>query len=142
MRAFVPRGKWQALILPSIFFASAHIVQSLAGGMPMQENLNQILNAFIGGLLYGAVRLRVNNIWPLIILHALKDLFWVTAGLADGVIFLSDYVSVAPFLVWLPSILAAVYLMRKPIAATIDGKPVGIMEKTLVASKLENQPAD
>lgn len=140
-RAFLPHGKWQAVLLPSVLFGAAHLVQSLGGGMPLQENLSQIVNAFIGGVLYGAVRLRINNIWPLIILHALKDLFWVTAGLADGIILLSDYVSIAPFIIWLPSIVAAIYLMRKPIAATVDGKPVGIISKPLAASTVDRQPA-
>jgi len=132
-RAFLPRGKWQAVLIPSVLFASAHIVQFLGGGMPLQENLSQIANAFFTGVLYGAVRLRVNNIWPLVIIHALKDLFWVTAGLADGVVQLSGYLSIAPFIIWLPSIVAAVYLMRKPVAATIDGKPVGIMNKPIIS---------
>jgi membrane protease YdiL (CAAX protease family) len=142
IRAFLPRGKWQAVLLPAVIFAAAHIVQSLGGGMSFEENLTQIANAFFYGVMLGAVRLRINNVWPLIILHTIIDLFWVTSGLADGVYLMTD-IPLSIYLVeWVPSILAAVYLMRKPIAATIDGKPVGIMEKTLVASRLENQPAD
>jgi len=125
-RAFLPYGKWQAVLIPSLIFASAHIVQSLGGEMSLAENLAQITNAFISGLLLGAVRLRINNIWPLMFIHAIRDLFWLTGGLWDGVISLTHYqATVAPWLVWLPSIIAAVYLMRQPVAATIDGKPIG-----------------
>jgi membrane protease YdiL (CAAX protease family) len=125
VRAFLPYGRWQAVLLPALLFGSAHIVQSLGGGMPLQENLIQMLNAFIGGVLFGAVRLRINNVWPLIVLHTLEDLFWVTSGLADGVYSLAD-VSLWIYLVaWVPGIIAAVYLMRRPIAVTINGEPAG-----------------
>jgi len=142
-RAFLPYGKWKAVLIPSIIFASAHIVQSLGGEMSLQENLAQIANAFISGLLLGAVRLRINNIWPLMFIHGIRDLFWLTGGLFDGVINLTNYlVTTAPLFVWLPSIIAAIYLLRKPIAATINKVPVGTMDKPLAASRVENQPAD
>ncbi len=134
IRAFLPHGKWQAVLLPAVFFASAHIVQSLGGGMSFGENLVQIANALFYGVMFGAVRLRTNNIWPLIVLHTLIDLFWVLSGLPDGVYQMSD-IPLSVYLVeWIPSILAAIYLMRKPLAATIDGKPVGAMSKPVVAS--------
>jgi len=140
IRAFLPFGKWQAVLLPALLFASAHIVQSLGGGMTVQENLVQIINAFVYGVMLGAVRLRINNVWPLIILHTLIDLFWVTAGLFEGVISLADIPLSFYLIEWIPSIVAAIYLMRKPIAATIDGKPVGTMDKPLTTA-VEGQPA-
>jgi membrane protease YdiL (CAAX protease family) len=141
IRAFLPRGKWQAILLPAVLFAAAHSVQSLAGGMALQENLTQIANAFFYGVMLGAVRLRINNIWPLIVLHTLIDLFWVTSGLPDGVYLLSDIPLSVYLIEWVPSIITAVYLMRKPIAATIDGKPVGIMRKPLLTSMVDQQTA-
>jgi membrane protease YdiL (CAAX protease family) len=142
IRAFLPYGKWRAILLPAVIFALAHIVQSLGGGMSLGENLTQIANAFFYGVMLGAVRLRINNIWPLIILHALIDMFWVTTGLPDGVITM-DQIPLSIYLVeWIPSIAAAIYLMRKPIAATINGVPVGTMERSLATSKAERQPAD
>jgi len=133
-RAFLPHGKWQAVLIPAVLFGAAHSVQSLAGGMPLQDNLVQIANAFFGGVLYGAVRLRINNIWPLILTHTLGDLFWVTAGLPDGVITMAEIPFSHYLIEWIPSIVAAVYLMRKPIAATIDGKPVGMMDEPLTTT--------
>jgi len=125
IRAFLPHGKLQAVLLPAVLFAAAHTVQSLGGGMSVGDNFVQILQAFIFGLMYGAVRLRINNIWPLIILHALWDLFWSTSGFADGVLSLSDVPLSLYLVVWVPCIITAIYLIRKPVAATIDGKPVG-----------------
>ncbi len=34
------------------------------------------------GALYGAIRLLIHNIWPLVVLHMLHDLFFGIAGLA------------------------------------------------------------
>ncbi|HSF83076.1 MAG TPA: CPBP family intramembrane glutamic endopeptidase [Anaerolineales bacterium] len=141
IRAFLPRGRWQAVLIPAVIFGFAHIVNSLAGGMSLGDNLVQIANAFIYGVMLGAVRLRINNIWPLIVIHTLIDLFWVTAGLPDGVITLAE-IPLSEYLIeWVPSIIAAFYLMRKPIAATIDGKPVGIMDKPLAAPVVNRQAA-
>ena len=142
MRAFLPRGKWQALLIPAVFFAAAHVVQSLGGLMTLQDNLVQIVEALIFGILYGAVRLRINNIWPLIMIHALGDLFWVTAGLLDGAIQMSDIPLSLYLILWVPSIVAAVYLMNKPIAATIDGKPMDEMDQDPnTSSTVERQAA-
>jgi len=142
IRAFLPHGKWRAVLIPAVIFALAHIVQSLGGGMSLAENLTQIANAFFYGVMLGAVRLRVNNIWPLIILHTLIDMLWVTTGLPDGVITM-DQIPLSVYLVeWIPSIVAALYLMRKPIAATINGVPVGSTGKSLATTRVENQPAD
>jgi membrane protease YdiL (CAAX protease family) len=142
IRAFLPQGKLKAVLIPAVLFGAAHIVQSLGGGMSLGDNLVQILNAFFYGVMLGAVRLRVNNIWPLIILHTIHDLFWVTAGLPDGVITMSE-IPLSEYLIeWIPSVLTAIYLMRKPIAATINGVPVGTMDKPLTASRAESQPAD
>lgn len=138
-RAFLPHGKWQAVLIPAVLFGAAHSVQSLAGGMPLQDNLVQITNAFIYGLLFGAVRLRINNIWPLIILHTLVDLFWVTAGLPDGVITMAEIPFSHYLIEWIPSIIVAIYLMRKPVAATIDGTAVGMMNEASTTA-LEGQP--
>lgn len=142
IRAFLPHGKLKAVLIPAVLFGAAHIVQSLGGNLSLGDNLVQIANSFFYGLMFGAVRLRVNNIWPLIILHTVHDLFWVTTGLPDGVITLAD-IPLSEYLVeWIPSIAVAVYLMRKPITATINGVPVGSTSKSLATPRVENQPAD
>jgi hypothetical protein len=82
----------------------------------------------------GAVRLRVNNVWPLIILHALIDMFWVTTGLPDGVITMEQIPLSIYLIEWVPYIVAAVYLMNKPITATIDEQPMGIENTQIAAS--------
>ncbi|HSR21242.1 MAG TPA: CPBP family intramembrane glutamic endopeptidase [Anaerolineales bacterium] len=123
IRAFLPRGRWQAVLVPAVLFGAAHIVQSLGGGWTLQDNVVQMLNAFVIGVLYGAVRLRINNLWPLIIIHALYDLFWGASGLSTGAYTLSDVPLGLFVLTWIPSLIAAYLIMRKPLTATIDGNP-------------------
>ena len=142
VRAFLPRGKWQALLIPAVLFGAAHFTQSLGGLMTLEDNLVQIGEALTFALLYGAVRLRINNIWPLIILHMLEDLFFTTSGLLDGVYVMSDIPLLYLLSKMVLSVIVAVYLMGKPIAATINGKPVGMLGKSLATSGVESQPAD
>ena len=114
LKVFQGYGRWRSVLASAVIFGSVHIVQSLDGHMPLQDNLVQILNAFFSGVLLGAVRLRIDNIWPLIVLHTLVDLLWATSGLLDGVYQMSD-VPLSLYLVrWVPSVLTAVYLMRAP----------------------------
>jgi membrane protease YdiL (CAAX protease family) len=126
VRVFLPKGKWAAALIPAVLFGLARIVQVFQG-MAWTANLLQITNAIIFGILYAAVRLRVNSIWPLIAIHMLWDIFSTTSGLYGpaAVHTLSDIPPLMWVLVWVPSIATAVYLTRKPATATIDGTPVG-----------------
>lgn len=127
VRVFLPHGKWQAVIYPALLFGVSHISQFFGSGMGFKDNLAVITNALVFAVLYGTVRLRVNNIWPLIVIHATWDVFYVLAGLAgpNAVRGLSDVPLPAYLILWVVEIATAVYLMNKPIAATIDGKAVG-----------------
>lgn len=125
LRAFLPQGKWRAVLLSSLLFGGAHIVQSFGVGMTMQDNIVQMANAFLGGIFYSAVRLRINNLWPLIIIHTLVDYFWIIAGFTTGVHDLSEIPLSLYLAKWAVEIITAVYLMRQPATATIDGQPVG-----------------
>ncbi len=143
VRVFLPHGKWKAIIYPALLFGVSHISQFFGSGMGIKDNLTVIANALVFAVLYGAVRLRINNIWPLIIIHMTWDVFFVLAGVAgpNAVRGLSDVPLPAFLILWIVEIVTAVYLMNKPIAATIDGKPVGIMRKPLATSMVDQQPA-
>jgi membrane protease YdiL (CAAX protease family) len=127
-RAFLPRGKWQAVLIPSVLFGLGHITQFLSGEMALRDNLVQIANALIFGILYGAVRLRVNNIWPLIVLHALGDIFAGLAGFfgPTAIYGMADVPAVFYGISWALKLGTAIYLVvSKPAAATIEGQAVG-----------------
>ncbi len=133
VRVFLPQGKWQAVIYPSLLFGVSHISQFFGSGMGLMDTLAVIINALVFAVLYGAVRLRVNNIWPLIAIHATWDFFYVLAGFAspNAVRGLSDIPLSAFLVLWVVEVVTAVYLMNKPIAATINGKPVDDMDQFL-----------
>jgi len=108
-------------------FAISHISQFFGNGMSLMDTLAVIVNGLAFALLYGAVRLRINNIWPLIIIHTTWDMFFVLAGFAgpNAVRGLADIPLPAFLVLWVVEIAATFYLMNKPVTATIDGKPVG-----------------
>jgi len=125
-RALLPLGKWQAVLIPSVLFGLGHVTQ-LAQGMPLGDNLLQIVNSTLTGFMYASVRLRVNNIWPLIILHMLGDLFSSLTGVF-GVPAALGFVGV-PWYLWLTRwavlVIPGIYFVtRTPTAATIDGQVV------------------
>jgi len=140
IRAFLPRGKWQAILIPSILFGVSHITQTLGNDMAMRDNLAQIVNALMTGLLFAAVRLRINNIWPLIIIHAFYDFFYGVAGFGgpNAIHTIADVPLTSYIILWSLNLAATVYIMNKPLTATIDGVPVSTMDKPLVTSSVES----
>jgi membrane protease YdiL (CAAX protease family) len=127
LRALLSRGKWHAVLIPSVLFGVSHITQFLFLGMPFSANLLQIVNAILTGFMWGAVRLRVNNIWPLIIIHMLGDLFASLAGIfgIPNAIGLGGVPATFWVIRWGLALSAGIYLLRKPATATIDGQAVG-----------------
>lgn len=127
IRVFLPHGKWKAVLYPALLFGLSHLSSLFGSGMDITANLYQIILATMTAILVAAVRLRTNNIWPLIITHTLFDLFFVLAGLAgtNATRTLADVPLPAYVALWVVEIATAVYLMSKPVVATIDGKPVG-----------------
>jgi len=127
VRVFLPHGKWKAVLYPTLLFSISHISQFFGNDRGMADTLAIIVNALVFALMYGAVRLRINNIWPLIIVHTTWDLFFVLAGVAgpNAVRGLSDIPLQSYLVLWVVEIVATFYLMAKPVTATIDGEPVG-----------------
>jgi membrane protease YdiL (CAAX protease family) len=127
LRALLPRGKWQAALIPSVLFGVSHITQFVFLGMPLGDNLIQMTDSALFGFLYAGLRLRVNNIWPLIILHMLGNTF---AGLA-GVFGVPNAIGFggvpAAFwaIRWGIMLIGGIYLVLRPATATIDGQAVG-----------------
>lgn len=128
LRALLTRDKWQAVLIPAVLFGVSHITQFVFLGMPLGDNLVQITDATLFGVLYGAVRLRVNNIWPLIVLHMLGNSFTGFAGMfgVPGAIGLAGVPATFWIVRWALELIPAVYLMlRTSATATIDGQAVG-----------------
>lgn len=66
-------GTWPAVLLSSLLFGFAHLVNLGLRGMSVLVGL-QVLGAASQGVGLAALRLRTNKLWPLIVFHALNDL--------------------------------------------------------------------
>ena len=125
LRLFLPRGRVFAVGVTAVLFGLSHLPQLLQG-MAVSDNAVQIGQAVVFGLLYGAVRLRIDSIWPLIVTHMLFD---VTAAMGGvfGPVAVRTIADVPPglwALIVVPSLVAAGYYLWRPSTATIDGRPV------------------
>jgi hypothetical protein len=66
-------GVRRAVLLSAVLFGASHLVNVLFRSNPFLV-LAQAVDAFSEGVGFGAIRLRTNTIWPLIVLHGFEDL--------------------------------------------------------------------
>jgi membrane protease YdiL (CAAX protease family) len=69
-----PTGLWRAVLVSSLLFGLGHLGNSALRG-PSAIIAAQAFGAAVQGVGFAALRLRTNTIWPLIVLHAVHDLF-------------------------------------------------------------------
>ena len=67
------RGVYKTLILASLFFGLAHLINLTHA--PVLDTLIQVVYAMTAGIILGAVFLRTNNLLSVILLHGVFDLF-------------------------------------------------------------------
>jgi membrane protease YdiL (CAAX protease family) len=67
------------VVLSAIFFGLSHLDNLFLPGADELGVAYQIFEAVLVGILFGAVRLRMNTIWPVMIVHAAYDLMLVLA---------------------------------------------------------------
>lgn len=72
MRALLPGGALRAVIITSILFGLMHL-GNLFGGADLAYTLVQVLASTLGAVGLGAIRVRTNTIWGLVLLHAIND---------------------------------------------------------------------
>lgn len=123
VRALLFRGRWQAVIISSLFFGIAHLF-NLAAGANLAATLLQIVYALAIGFMYAALALRTQTILPLIVIHGLTDFFGflalnstvVTTGVST-LTFVTTAGEIVAFLAY------SIILMRqvKPQARTQSG---------------------
>jgi membrane protease YdiL (CAAX protease family) len=82
LRAALPQGKWVAVLFAAGIFSIGHLTNLFFEDFTAIQMGAVLLNTFAFGLLYGAVLLRTFNILPLMILHTIHDLMFVTSGTA------------------------------------------------------------
>ncbi len=135
LQALLPLGKWYAVLVPSFLFGVGHITQFLFLGMPLADNLLQISYNIAYGMMYGALRLRVGSLWPLIMLHMVGNTMAVVAG-----IFGPNTIHEAPLgtlaVMGVVEITYAIYLLRKPLVVTISDETPASESATVPVTKL------
>lgn len=82
LRALAPRGVMQAVLISAFLFGIIHANSLLVGRDPGFVAA-QVVASFLGAIGLGALRVRLNTVWPLILLHAFNDFlqFSATGGL-------------------------------------------------------------
>ncbi|WP_114569800.1 CPBP family intramembrane glutamic endopeptidase [Exiguobacterium flavidum] len=82
IRAFHPESHpFKALFVSATFFSAFHLL-NLFAFIPLSSMLYQLGNTFVFGLFFGLLALKLNNLWPLIILHG----FWDFVSLGGDII--------------------------------------------------------
>lgn len=112
-------GIFKACFLSSLFFGLMHLT-NYSGGNPTGV-IMQVLATFGSGVLYCAIYFRTGNLWLLIFIHALEDIYagvselfstGGTEGIEDAVALINSYNAV----VLIPaaaSLLLGLFLLRK-----------------------------
>ena len=71
LRAFLPRGARHAVLAQALLFGLFH-VSNLIGLNPVYVGF-EVVVVILMGIFLGALRLRINAIWPTILVHAMID---------------------------------------------------------------------
>jgi len=72
LRALLPAGIWPAVLISALCFTAVHLT-NLINGISFGYVAGQLLLAFGSGVLFAAIRLRTNSLWPGLLLHAGHD---------------------------------------------------------------------
>lgn len=82
INVMLPQGKWVAVIFLAFIFGLGHVTNFFFSEFTILEALIRLITLVTFAILYGAIYLRVQNIWPLVIFHTLWDLSLVISGSA------------------------------------------------------------
>ncbi len=72
LRALLPAGIWPAVLISALCFTAVHLT-NLINGISFGYVAGQLVLAFGSGVLFAAIRLRTNSLWPSLLLHAGHD---------------------------------------------------------------------
>jgi len=111
LRALRPQGVMKAVLISAALFGIIHINSLLVGRDPIFV-LAQIVASFLGAIGLGALRIRLNSVVPLVLLHAFNDFlqFSATGGMEAGEVAL--YIPIVKVVVSGLMALYGFYLLR------------------------------
>lgn len=72
MRALLPGGALRAVIITSVLFGVMHF-GNLFGGADLTYTVVQVIASSFGAMGLGAIRVRTNTTWGLVVVHAIND---------------------------------------------------------------------
>ena len=96
----------------SLLFSASHFSNLFFEDFSAIKMTEVLLSTFGFAMLYGAVFLRMQNLWPLIVLHTLEDFSFVISGTAGPFTTTPFPMSISITIVML-SLLYTVFIMRK-----------------------------
>jgi membrane protease YdiL (CAAX protease family) len=116
------RGLLAAVTVPALIFGLTHIMQAL-GGNPLDDTLMTILNAFAGGVWYGALVLLGGSIWPAVLIHAMTNATVQISGASlrgfDPSVMDYAWATAAE----LPLVIAGLWLLLRRVPGSVAAEP-------------------
>jgi membrane protease YdiL (CAAX protease family) len=112
INVLIPKGKWIAILFSAGLFGIGHFSNLFFESFTAIEMIEKLWVTMSFAILYGALFLRIRNIWPLIILHMIVDFSFVTSGTA-GPFTVVPFPTSYHMIVGALSIVYAIYIVRK-----------------------------
>lgn len=82
INVLLPKGKWVAILFSAGLFAVGHLTNLFFESFTPMEMITKLFLTISFAIFYGALYLRVRNIWPLIIIHMIWDFSFLISGTA------------------------------------------------------------
>lgn len=114
LNVLLPKGKWVAVLFLAFLFGIGHVTNFFFSEFTTLEAFVRLFALISFAILYGAIYLRIQNIWPLIITHTLWDLSLVISGSA-GPFVKTPMPASFEVIIGIISIAYAYYILRKDI---------------------------
>jgi len=105
--ASTKRNEWKTVIISAVIFGGMHLVNLTH--MDIINVIVQMINAFAGGILFGAIYVKTRNIWGLIVIHFIVN--WISLAIGECFVGTSTILSMQMTpLVIIVSILGGVFV--------------------------------
>ena len=112
INVMIPKGKWVALLFSAVLFGVGHFTNLFFESFTVIQMIEKIWLTISFAILYGALFLRIRNIWPLIIIHMMWDFSFLISGTA-GPFTVVPFPTYIHMIIGALSIAYAIYIVRK-----------------------------
>jgi len=112
INVLLPKGKWIALLFSASLFGAGHLSNLFFEDFTAIQMIEKLWLTISFAILYGALYLRIRNIWPLIIIHMIWDFSFLISGTA-GPFTVTPFPTNIHMIIGALSITYAIYILRK-----------------------------